>query len=80
MPATKLSPEEKKRLERFMEDVKRDPLDFITRQKVRIIMTTLGAYRFDKILLSDGLSILKDDGLFKLYRLRKLINGRRPRQ
>ena len=80
MLETKLSPEEKIRLEKFMGDVKTSHVDFITRQKVRIIVTRLGAKKPDKMLLSDALDILKDEWPLKMIRIRKLINGRRTRQ
>ncbi len=80
MLANQLSPEEKRRLERFMSDVKTSHVDFITRQKVRIIVTSLGAERPNKMLLSDALDILKDELPLKMIRIRKLINGRRLRQ
>lgn len=80
MLETKLSSEEKRRLERCMSDVKISHVDFITRQKVRIIVTRLGGERPSRVLLSDALDILKDDWPFKTQRIRKLINGRRPRQ
>jgi len=63
-----------------MSDVKTSHVDFITRQKVRIIVTGLGGEHPDKMLQSDALDILKDEWPFKTQRIRKLINGRRPRQ
>ncbi|KKL63621.1 hypothetical protein LCGC14_2173270 [marine sediment metagenome] len=81
MLATKLSPEEKKRLERYILDLKRGSMDFIARQKLRIILTFLGALRpKDKMLQWEAQKILRDIQPFKEQRLRKLINGRRPRQ
>ena len=80
MLETKLSPEEKRQLERFMSDVKTSHVDFITRQKVRIIVNRLGEEHPSKMLLSEALDILKDEWPFKIQRIRKLINGRRSRQ
>jgi hypothetical protein len=86
MLATKLSPEEKRRLERYMHDVKwnlrhKGSLDWITQQKLRIALTLLGAERHGGRMLQDeAKKILWDDQPFKERRLRKLINGRRPTQ
>jgi hypothetical protein len=81
MLATKLSPEEKRRLERYIIELERGSMDFIARQKLRILLTFLGAHRpKDKILQWEAQKILRDIQPFKERRLRELINGRRPRQ
>ena len=74
-----LSSKEKSRLERFSRDLKNGPLDFMGRQKVRIILTLLGSEQpRNKVLQANAVGILKDDQPFKERRLRKLINGRGP--
>ena len=76
-----LSPQEKKRLERFMQDIQwqlrhRGSLDWTARQKLRITLTLLGADRHvSKILQADAMEILWDEQPFKERRLRELING-----
>ncbi len=81
MPTTKLSPEEKRRLERYILDLERGSMDFIARQKLRILLTFLGASSpKDKTLQWEAQKILRDTQPFKEQRLRELINGRRPRQ
>jgi len=76
MPTTKLSPKEEKRLERFVRDLKVGPIDFIARQKVRILLTILGAGDpRSKTLQAHAVEILQDEQPSKEKRLRKLING-----
>ena len=81
-----LSPKEKKRLERFSQNItilsRRSNLSstykFILRQQLRIVLQMLGADRGDQKLRAEALDILRDLWPFKLRRLRKLIqNGRR---
>lgn len=72
----KLLPEEKRRLERYILDLERGSMDFIARQKVRIILTLLGAKEpKDKRLQFETVRILKDAQSSKERRLRKLVNG-----
>ena len=72
-----LSPKEKRRLEKFVQDLKGAPLDFIARQKLRIILTLLDAPQpKGKRLQVIALEIIQDNELSKITRLRKLINGR----
>ena len=81
MLAKELSPEEKRRLERYILDLERGSIDFIARQKVRIILTLLGEKQpRNKVLQFEAVRILQDGESFKEQRLRKLIDGRRPRQ
>jgi len=81
MLATKLSPEEKRRLERYIIELERGSIDFIARQKIRIILTLLGAANpKDKRLHFEVQKILQDVQPFKERRLRELINGRRTCQ
>jgi len=76
MLETELSSKEKRQLERFTQDFKRGALDFIARQKVRIILTILGAkHPKNKMLQADAVEILQDTQPFKEQRLRKLVNG-----
>ena len=76
MNTPELLPKEKVRLERFIRDLKTDPLDFIARQKLRIVLTILGAkHPRGKLLQANAVEILQDDKLFKERRLRNLING-----
>ncbi len=81
MPAHPLSPKEKRRLERFIQDIQwhlrhKGNLDWVARQKLRITLTLLGAERHgSKMLQSDAIEILWDDQPFKERRLRELING-----
>jgi hypothetical protein len=76
-----LSPKEKRRLERYMQDIQwqlrqRGSLDWVARQKLRIALTLLGAERYgSKILQAEAQEILWDDQPFKERRLRKLVNG-----
>lgn len=76
MLKTELSPKEKRRLERFTQDVQKGSLDFIARQKIRIILTILGADQpRNKVLQAEAVEILQDARPFKEQRLRKLVNG-----
>ncbi len=76
MPNKKLSPKEKRRLERFIPDLKEGSVDFIARQKVRIILTILGAgHPSNKRLQASAIGILRDNQPSKEQRLRNLING-----
>ena len=86
MLETKLSPEEKRRLESYIQDIKwslrhKGSLDFLTQQKLRIALTLLDAKQpGDKVLQADAKEIIWDEKPFEERRLRKLINGRRARQ
>jgi len=81
MLSPQLSPLEKNRLERYMQDVQwqirhKGSLDWSARQKLRIILTLLGAERHgSKMFQADALEILWDEQPFKERRLRELING-----
>jgi hypothetical protein len=71
-----LPSKEKNRLERYILDLGRGSIDFIARQKIRIILTILGAKEpRNKKLHFEAAKILQDGQPFKERRLRKLING-----
>jgi hypothetical protein len=84
----KLSPKEKKRVERGIRNIRilsrqpalSDTNRFIKRQQLRVLLIILGAKKPDKLLQADALDVINDWKPFKIKRLRKLINGRRPRQ
>jgi len=79
----KLSSKERHRLERFMRNVSilshREKLteayQFIMTRQMRAILVILGSPDPTKIMIGDGLSIMRDSWPFKKRRLRKLING-----
>ena len=72
----RLSSKEKSRLERYILDLERGSVNFIARQKIRIILTILGAKDpKNRILQFEVMEILRDGAPFKERRLRKLING-----
>lgn len=83
-----LSPTEKGRLNRSLDIVSRlasksvlsETNVFILHQRTRHILIVLGAGRPSRTLVSDGIEIIKDAWPFKIYRLRKLIDGRRSQQ
>lgn len=50
------------------------------RQQMRAILQIFGIVYPDKILIGSALEIMRDIWPFKIRRLRKLIDGRRPRQ
>lgn len=84
MPASQLSPKEKRRLERYIHNVEelfykegRTEIEtFIMRQQLRAIIKIFGGPKFDRLLEKQALKILGDVWPFKERRLRKLINGR----
>lgn len=88
MLKTKLSPKEKRRLERLIRNIRvlanRPRLStrnrFIRRRQLKAVLSILGVQEPNLILLVETSDIVTDIWPFKLYRLRKLINGRRPRQ
>lgn len=90
MLATKLSPKEKRRVERGIRNIqilsRRKSLSeverFIKRQQLRAILLILGAdrRRIGYTLKRGALDIILDWKPFKIRRLRKLINGRRACQ
>lgn len=91
MLAKELSPQEKRKVERLIRNVRNlhgrwpklsDSGRFIFRQQLRVLLIRLGADRryLDPHLRSSALEIITDWKPFKIRRLRKLINGRRPRQ
>jgi hypothetical protein len=80
-----LTPAEKKRLERSLSIVSklagRDNLSetnvFILRQRMRHVLRLLGANHPNRVMVAQGIHIMKDVWPFKERRLRKLIDGRR---
>ena len=88
MLAKKLSPQEKRKVERLIRNVQNlhgrwnrlsDSGKFIFRQQLRVLLIRLGADRRDvgPVLRKDALDVINDWKPFKIRRLRKLINGRR---
>jgi hypothetical protein len=81
MNPPKLSPVEKKRLEKYIQDLEwalqhKGSLDFMAQQKLRITLTLLGARQPErKVLQAIAKEILWDDQPHKERRLRELING-----
>jgi hypothetical protein len=77
----KLSSKEKKRINRCMSNVKfwtRHPnlekkYGFIKKRQMEVILFLLGRTRPTKVLVGDGLEIMKDPWPFKKYRLKRLI-------
>jgi hypothetical protein len=91
MTTAKLSPKEKRKVERLIRNVgnlhdKWSRLSeegrFIYRQQLRVLLIRLGADRKDisPYLHKDAVDIIIDWKPFKIYRLRKLINNGRRRQ
>lgn len=84
MPTSRLSPKEKRRLERYIHNVEelfykegRTEIEtFIMRQQLRAIIKIFEGPKFDRLLEKQALKILGDIWPFKERRLRKLINGR----
>lgn len=80
-----LSPVEKRKLDRSIIIVSRlsrrprvsDVEGFIMRARMRYILEALGAQSPSRVMVINGLDIMKDGWPFKIRRLRKLINGRR---
>ncbi len=83
MPANKLSPKEKRRLERFMINVTRlsrkeklsETEVFIMKQQMRAALRILGAEDTNRVLVSYSIDVMRDSYPFKERRLRKLIYG-----
>lgn len=83
-----LSPLEKRRLNRSLDIVSRlagrsilsETNSFIMRQRMRYILVLLGAKQPNRIMVANGLDIVRDMWPCKVRRLRKLVNGRRARQ
>jgi len=80
----KLSPKEKARLERCMNNVKylsrlsriSDTSKFIMRGQMRMILKLLGSDYPSPVMVADGIDVMRDMWPFKEKRLRKLIDGR----
>ena len=83
MPASQLSPKEKRRLERYIHNVellsykeeRTEVETFIMKQQLRAIIQIFGGPKFDRVLEKQALKVLGDIWPFKARRLRKLING-----
>lgn len=79
-----LTPTEKKRLDRSMSLVVKlsrtskfsEINAYIVRERMREVLTILGGEHPTRIMIADSIEIIKDIWPFKLFRLRKLINGR----
>jgi hypothetical protein len=83
-----LLPKEKERLKNFTRSITklaRKPIlsrgnAFLMRQQMRAVLQMFGVTQPGKILVGEALEVMQDVWPFKERRLRKLVNGRRPRQ
>ena len=80
----KLSPKEKKRLERCLKNVEKlaklhhkitPTYDFIMRQQTKVILKLLGVRDPQKRLIAEAIVVLRNPYPFKKYQLRKLIKN-----
>jgi RAB protein geranylgeranyltransferase component A len=82
-----LSPREKERLTKCMKSVtslsRKDKLSghnsFAMKHQMRAVLKMLGLPNPNRVIISEGLDIMRDLMPFKERRLRKLVDGRRPR-
>lgn len=83
--AKSLSPEERERLDRLFKSASKlsrltkpsQKDTFFLRHQVRIILQLLGSQRPTKMAIGKGIEIVHDAWPFKMWRLKKLIYGRR---